>query len=304
MIFPSFSYFLNKLTANRIPEHWYTWLRYLISTRRFPRLTPPIKLSEKLLFLQMYERHPLRRVFADKLAVRGFIENAGYKNHLPNLYGEYTSFDEIDFNPLPNRYVVKGNHGCGFNFLVPDAKKLDKAILKKECSRWLSLDYYYFRREWYYRKLPRRLIIEEFIEGPNGNPPWDFKIFVANGTPFIITVDADRFSGHKRAVYDIHWNRLPIVYKEAPLEIGIERPSKLDDMLEAATRLSGGLSFVRVDFFVTPDTFYIGEITNLPGGGNLVISPDIWDAKLGEWFGACDTSISTQSLSSTASSLR
>ncbi|CBL45019.1 Conserved hypothetical protein [gamma proteobacterium HdN1] len=286
MLFPRASHLVGRLSERLIPDRWFYLLRYAVSHRRLPNLKQPTTLSEKVLWLQMYDRNPLRKLFPDKYASRAYIESCGYGAHLPELLGIYESPLEIDFSSLPNRYVVKCSHGCGFNYIVPDASKLDRGELIALCNQWLSVDYYYYRREWYYKGLPKRVLVEAFIQGEGDRPPWDFKIFLAHGKPFMIVVDADRFSGHRRAIFDVQWKRIPVKYIKPELTAPVERPAQLDAMIEAAIRLSANLAFARVDFYVTENRFYIGEITNFPDGGNLKIGPPEEDERLGREFGS------------------
>lgn len=287
MLLPRTSYLINQLTGAFIPDSVFPWIRYAVTHRRLPNLNPPLRLSEKVLFCQMFDYSPKRRIFADKLAVRDFAAQHGYADHLPKLHGSYERFSDINFDELPDRFVVKGNHGCDFNFFVKDKSKLDKRALEEACNSWLSVDFYFYRREWYYRNLPRRIIIEEFIQGPEGKAPWDYKIFVSNGVPQLIVVDIDRFVGHKRVVYDANWERLPIKYEKGPFPPPVERPKKLDEMLAAAAKFAEGLQLARADFYIVNDDFIIGEISNMAGGGNITIQPDEWDLRLGDQFGPC-----------------
>ncbi|CBL46771.1 Probably glycosyltransferase [gamma proteobacterium HdN1] len=270
-----------------IPDRFFPWIRYVVTHKRFPQLNPPLRWSEKVLFWQMFDYSPKRRIFADKLAVRDYITQHGFGEFLPKLHGVYERVADIDLNRLPEKFVVKGNHGCDFNYFVRDKSKLDVAELDSVCQRWLSVDFYYYRREWYYEHLPRRIMIEEFVRGPEGKVPWDYKIFVTNGKPRLVIVDIDRFNGHKRLVYDANWQLVPIKYEKGDYLLPVERPKQLDRMFEIATQLAGDMQFVRVDFFVVGDSFVLGEISNSAGGGNIIIEPDEGDLQVGEWLGPC-----------------
>lgn len=283
MRFPFATYHFNRLTCWLLPEYWFPAVRFLLIHGYWPRLRSPRTLAEKMFFGMIKERNPLRRVFADKIAARDYITKKGYGDFLPKLLGVYQSFAEIDFATLPDRYVVKATHGSGFVHMVTPAKPLDKAALEKQITYWLRHDYYFFRREWFYRGLPRRLLIEEFIGSEPA--PTDYKIFVANGRALFIQVDENRFGDYRRTFYSIEWQRLPFKHPRLTAAADLTKPAPLAAMLVAATHLAADVVFARVDFYVDGDRYYIGEITNSPGAAAAPILPADWGLDLGAAFG-------------------
>lgn len=282
MRFQALSYHGNRLTDRWLPAHWGLAVRFRWLHGQWPQ-TPPRTLADKMFFCLTHERNPLRPMFADKLAVRNHVAACGYGSTLPRVHGVFEKFYAIDFSALPARYVIKATHGSGFVRLVTPESPITPAALKKECEYWLSHDYYYFRREWYYRDLPRRLLIEEFIG--EGTAPIDYKFFVANGRVLCIQVEEDRFGDWRRTFYSSDWQRLPFQHRRRTATQDIKRPAPLAAMLQAAIDLSAGVQFARVDFYVDGDKFYFGEITNCPGAGGAPISPIEWSERLGDDFG-------------------
>lgn len=279
------TYHFNRLTNWLLPERWFAALRFRMVHGRWANVKHPQTLAEKMFFCLLYERNQLRPVFANKLAARDYIEQKGYGAHLPRLLGVYDKVAAIDFASLPSRYVIKATHGSGFVRLVSPQQPLCQKSFKHEALYWLNHDYYFYRREWFYRHLPRRLMIEEFIG--DASAPVDYKIFIANGRALFIQVDEDRFGDYRRTFYSTDWQRLPFSHQRRTANKDIEKPAPLADMLTAAQALTTGVQFARVDFYVRGNQFYIGEITNFPGAAGAPITPPEWNEKLGELFGEC-----------------
>lgn len=287
MRYPTLSYYFNRLTSRLLPAWWFLAVRFLIIHGHWPSLHAPRTLAEKMFCCLIFDRNLLRPVFADKLAARSYIADKGYGEHLPKMLGTYSHVDEIAFDLLPERYVVKATHGSGFVRIVTPEHPLDKATLRKESAYWLAHDYYFFRREWFYRRLPRRLMIEEFIGDISS--PTDYKIFIANGNALFIQVDEDRFGDYRRTFYATDWQRLPFSHPRRTADYDLPKPAPLAAMLAAAKTLVGGVQFARVDFYVQGERFYVGEITNVPGAAGAPIRPREWCLKMGEAFGPCPT---------------
>lgn len=282
MRFAALSYRLNKLTDKLLPESLGLRLRFRWLHGAWPQ-NPPRTLADKMFFCLTHDRNDQRPLFADKLSVRDHVAARGYSGNLPHIYGVYDRVEDIDFSALPARYVIKATHGSGFVRLVTPESPVDIATLKKECAYWLAHDYYFFRREWYYRALPRRILIEEFIG--DAAAPIDYKVFVANGRVLCVQVEEDRFGDWRRTFYNKAWQRLPFSHRRRTADNDLPRPRPLAAMLVAAVRLAEGVQFARVDFYVEGDKFYFGEITNCPGAGGAPINPPEWNEILGDAFG-------------------
>ncbi len=284
------TYWANRLTARWLPATVFCVLRYRLTQGHWPHLRQPKRLSEKILCSFLYDHDPRRRIFADKLAMRDYAQQKLPDCRLPEVLGVYDSFNQIEFDRLPERYVVKANHGSGYVQIVTDTQPLNKAQLARACDAWLSQDYSHYRREWYYRGLPRRLMIEEFLAGADGGPADDYKVFVANGKILMVMVSVDRFSKHRRSAFTAQWELLPLRYnRDQGIDRPVPPPRPLAQMLDYSLKLAEGLQFLRVDFYVVDDVLYLGELTNTPDAGNLVIVPEEWDLRLGEQFGPVTT---------------
>lgn len=246
----------------------------------YPPLLRPRTFSEKVCHRLMFDRRPLLTQLADKYSARAYIEKRLGSSVLPRMYHVTRDPATIPWSSLPDRYVVKATHGSGWVRIVTRAP--DREALTRLCTEWLGLNYYRMRREWPYKKITPRILIEEFIDDGTEGVPLDFKFFAFDGRPAIIQVDASPFSGHTRSFYDLDWKPLPIAltYPNIPNEVA--RPVHLPEMIEAAATLSRGIDFIRVDLYDTPDQFYAGELTTAPGAGLEEFAPAEFDAALGD----------------------
>jgi hypothetical protein len=196
---------------------------------------------------------------ADKAAVRSYVEARLGPQVLPKLYCLTTRPDTIPFDQLPDRFVVKPTHGCGWVQIVTDKSALNRGALIDLCTRWLNQSYYEITREWVYKDIKPQIMVQEFIDDGNGARPNDYRLFVFGGTVELIQVDVGQLTTGRVRLYTPAWRNL------AP-ELGddVPQPVHLAQMIAAARTLCGNLDFVRVDFYDTPERLYFGELTTSP----------------------------------------
>jgi hypothetical protein len=197
------------------------------------------------------------------------------------LLGTYRRASEIDFDGLPDRFVLKANHGSGWNIVCRDRESLDVRRARARMDRWLRTDFSRIAREWVYAGIEPQLLAEEFLAKPNGEPPFDYKFFCFQGRPTFVQVDYDRFIGHQRALYTTAWEKLPCALEYTLKEEPTAPPSALPRMLEVAAQLSKPFPFVRVDLYELEDRVYFGELTFFPGKGVERFRPREYDAIFG-----------------------
>jgi hypothetical protein len=243
----------------------------------------PTSFNEKVAWKKIHDRNPLLPVVADKFRVRAYLaaklgEEAAREILIPLLHVSRHP-EEIRFEQLPSSYVVKINHGSGWNIIVRDGNKSPAQIVA-QCLEWLNGPYGNTKLEWGYQSIPRRIIIEEFISDTDGKPPKDYKFFVLHGKCEMVQVDLDRFEDHSRTLYDRDWNVLPVTlkYKQGT---PIMRPANYDRMLALAERLGEDFDFVRVDLYSLGDRIYFGELTHYPESGFGLFTPREYDFTLG-----------------------
>jgi hypothetical protein len=185
---------------------------------------------------------------------------------------------------LPNRFGVKPSHASGWVRIVRDKSELDRDELIEQCRRWLSLNYYDMNREWAYKHIKPRIIVEDFIDDGTGTVPLDYRFFTFDGVVRMIQVDSGRFEDHRRCLYSPAWEPLNVRSEYSPALISMPPPPHLLEMIHAAQVLGHGIDFVRVDFYDTPERFIFGELTTSPDCGLARFDPVSFDAGLGRWW--------------------
>ena len=246
----------------------YLFLR--ISGRRL-NLRNPAGLNEKITWLKLkpYAKSPLVGLCADKLEVRRYVTAMGCADILNELYGVWERADEIKEDELPDAFVLKCNHGCGYNCICTDKASFDFPEAKRKLTQWLAADYWKIYAELQYRRIPRRIICEKYLS-EQGHVPSDYKIYCFNGRPRYILTCEERETGKPRFFFfDTEWNFCPITHdgQKAPAGFSLPRPKSFSKMLEYAERLSAPFPFVRVDLYEIDGETVFGELTFTPSGG-------------------------------------
>lgn len=268
-----------------IPDKLYLRLSYYFKIKQRLNLKEPVSYNEKLQWLKLYDRNPEYTRLVDKYQVREYIRSKIGANYLIPLLGVYDSFDEIDFEKLPNEFVLKCTHDSGGIVICKNKKDLNISEARRKINRALKRNYYYVHREWPYKNLKPRIICEKLMVDESGTELKDYKIFCFNGTPKLIQVDYDRFINHKRNYYDTHWRYIPVsVQYPTDSNTTINKPDTLKKMLKLSKELSEGYPHVRVDFYSIKDKIYFGEITFYHEAGFGKFDPNEYNDKLGSWI--------------------
>jgi len=247
----------------------------------------PKDLNEKINWMKFNSDTTEWTRLADKYLARDFIEQKLGKGLLPELYGVWDKADDIDISNLPEKFVLKTNHGCGGIILVEDKNSFDLPTAKAELRKALNERFGYRTIEPHYMKIKPVVMAEQMIENDGGfsiSIP-DYKVWCINGKPQCILVCSDRVPHHVTlSWYDTEWNFLPEVnsgrhsgdYKEIP------RPWALEKILEYASKLAEGFPQVRVDFYITKTNIYVGELTFTSQGGYMDYLSREFSLKLGK----------------------
>ena len=242
-------------------------LYYLNRTNKFLSFSHPHNISEKLLWIARYWNDPLIVECADKYLMKKYIGEHGYSNLLIPQYGVYDNANDIDFEALPQKFVLKCNHGCGYNIICKDKSKLDREQTKALLNKWMSEKYGYDSVEYHYLKITPKIICEQYIDSLDGKSLIDYKMHCINGEPQFILVCTNRDTDKHTldlTSYSLNWERLPYLRNEGTENI--PRPAYLDEMIEYAAALAKPFPYVRVDFYYINNTIYIGELTFTPAG--------------------------------------
>ncbi len=272
---------------NKMEDGDFLARKYKACMGRNLSLENPVTFNEKLQWLKLHDRRPEYTMMADKLAVRQYITEQLGEEYLIPLLGVWEDPDDIDFDLLPDQFVLKCNHNSGLGMCIcRDKSRLDIPKVRAELQKGLREDYYKKTREWVYKDIPRRIICEKFMTN-GGRELDDYKIHNFNGEAKFILVCRDRFSdtGLTEDFFTPQWEHLPIKRpKLANAAQPIPKPEQLELMLEFSKKLSKDIPFVRTDFYVIEGQVYFGEITFFPASGMAEFDPPVWDAKFGSWL--------------------
>lgn len=254
---------------------------------RYPDLKDPQRYTEKVQWVKLYYDNPLYVKCADKYTVREYVSDKGLGHILNEVYGVYKSPEEINLDALPEKFVIKATHGCGWNFVCKN--KAEAAAIwsdyKLLFAQWLRQDYSVTCEELHYYRMVPRLICERYVEGFDNGTVLELKIFCFHGEPKFILVDFDLPEGYLRASFDTEW--VPTDFKFGIQEAypsPIAKPENLREILDIARKLSADHTHVRVDLYVDKDRIYFGELTFTSGSGLTKISPDGADEMIGSWW--------------------
>lgn len=249
-------------------------------------LKNPCTYNEKLQWIKLYDKNPLMSKCCDKYIVRTYVESRGYGDLLNELLWEGFFPEEIPFEKLPDRFVIKASHGSTFNLICKDKSQFDFDAAVIKCRKWLKTKFLPCYGEWFYGMERPRIIIEKYLDGDKGQPLFDYKFFCFNGQPKLIYVDTWRDGKHAINVYDINFRLLKGVELGYPNDeyTDIRRPDCLDEMIKIASDLSRDFLHVRVDLYYTHGKIFFGELTFTKGAGFGKIKPFEFDQKMGSWL--------------------
>ena len=271
-----------------VPDGIMLRLQYRIKMGFWPDFKSPKRFTEKLQLYKMYYHNPVMPSCVDKYEVRSYVQKKGLGHILNECYGVFEQPEDIDWDKLPNQFVMKKTTGGGGLWveIVKDKLTHDKERLLQLASVWTMPKKKKVPggREWAYSIIKNnRIVFEMLLEDPENNDLPDFKFFCFQGKVFCVQVDADRRDGHKQNYYDTEWNSLGVhcTYPEGPL---VEKPKNFEMMLSIASKLSEDFPFVRVDLYNIQGKIYFGELTFYPSSGYGKFHPDSFDLELGKAF--------------------
>lgn len=259
-------------------QEWF----YNITGQRLD-LEHPKTYDEKIQWLKLYDSTPLKTRLADKYLVREWVKEKIGEEYLVPLLGVWDSFDEIDFDALPQRFVLKANHGCGWNLIVKDKSQLDLEDAREKFNTWMGLNYAYCNGlELHYMHIQPKIIAEEYLENDHDDLR-DYKVFCFGGKAHHIMYLTDRKVGMKMSFYDLDWNKQNFVYSFPLNDQDVPRPQRLEELIEVSEKLAQGFAHARVDFYILNDgTLKFGEITFTSATGTCKWNPPQQDQIYGD----------------------
>ena len=267
---------------NWLPDEIY--LKYLFKARLGYNLNleNPQTFNEKLQWLKLYERKPEYTTMVDKYAVKKYVADKIGEQYIIPILGVWDDPNEIDFNKLPDQFVLKCNHNSGLGMCICKNKsKLDIKKVKSELRKGLRQNYYLTGREWPYKDVPRKILGEKYMEDGKSTSLTDYKVYTFNGVPKIMGIYCDR-PNTKAAYFDKDFNFLNFTWGYPCIEEKIDKPQNFDKMFYLAEILAQGTLQLRVDFYEINGKIYFGELTFFDGAGFDKIEPKDWDKKLGD----------------------
>ena len=273
---------------NHLDDRTYIEKLYRARMGRDLNLENPKLFSEKLQWLKLYDRNPLYTQLVDKYRVREYVAEKLGEEYLIPLLGVWDDPDEIDFDALPDQFVLKCNHNSGTGMCIcRDKSKLDYDKVRKELKKGLREDFYRKNREWPYKDVSRKIICEQYLTDSTGSEELtDYKFFCFHGEVKCFKVDFGRFLEHHANWYDKAGNLLP--FGETVCTPCFERtivfPQNLNDMFYAAEKVAEDCQFMRVDLYNVGGRIYIGELTLIPAAGWGTFTDSRWDEILGQWL--------------------
>lgn len=251
-------------------------------------LNAPKTYNEKLQWLKLYDRKPEYTMMVDKYGVRAYIAKTIGEQYLIPLLGVWEDPDEIDFDALPDRFVLKCNHNSGLGMCIcKDKSKLDTETVRRELKKGLQQDYYIQNREWPYKDVPRRIIAEQYMEDAATQELRDYKFFCFNGEPKALFVATDRQTQGEETkfdFFDLDYNHLDFRNGHPNAKTLPEKPVCFAQMKEIAKILSAGIPHVRVDLYEINGKIYFGELTFSHWSGMVPFEPSVWDETFGSWI--------------------
>ncbi|NER15514.1 glycosyltransferase [Leptobacterium flavescens] len=267
------------------PEY-YLKIYYQYYTDKKLDLENPTEFNQKIQWMKIYYQKPILSILVDKYSVREYIKDKIGDQYLNDLIKVYERASDVNFNELPEKFVLKAVHGSNYNIIVKDKKKLNRLTARWKMHKWMGRNYYYSGGlEWAYKNVTPRIICEKFLNEIGKESINDYKFFCFNGVPKFIQIDIDRHTDHSRCFYDIDWKKLPFsMTKYKHYQGEVEKPEKFDEMFDLVKRLAEDFPFVRVDFYAIGEKIIFGEMTFYPGDGIEEFYPDEYNTTIGNYL--------------------
>jgi len=260
---------------------------FFIFMKKTLHLKNPLTLNEKILWLKLntYRNNSLVTTCSDKIEVREYAKSLGLSEILVPLYNTWENVTEIEWDSLPKQFVIKCNHGCGYNIFCQNKDQFDIEDANRKLDLWLKTDFWRLFAEINYKNIKPRILCEEYLFGNNGVNVIDYKVYCFNGKAAYVLVCVDRQDGKpKFYFFDKNWKlaRINPDSVNAANDFYLPKPKKLEEMMKYASVLSNPFPFVRVDFYLTDENVFLGEMTFTPSAGFDIMRLPETDLLFGE----------------------
>ena len=264
----------------------YLILRYRARLGTWPNLKNPTSYNEKVQWLKLYDRKPEYVNMVDKYEAKKYIADKVGEQYVIPTYGIWNNFDEIDFERLPNRFVLKCTHTSGDVIVCLDKSKLDMDDARARITRNLQENYYWHSREWPYKNVQPRIIAEKYLYDADypDDSIMDYKFLCFSGEPKLLYYAEENTDDPYSDIYDMDFNKLDMQFPEPNSPVVAEVPDCFEEMKDIARKLSENFAHLRVDFYYVEGHLYIGELTFYHCAGLSKIAPEHWNRTLGDWI--------------------
>lgn len=268
-----------------LPQDVYVKINYEYYTGRKLDYNNPVTFNDKIQWLKVFYHKEILHQLVDKYAVREYVKEKVGVQYLNELYAVYDKPTEIDFEQLPNQFVLKGVHGFHLNLIVKDKNQLNLKKTKFLLSKWMFKNHYRNGKEWAYKNVKPRIIAEKYLEEFGKEVVNDYKFFCFNGIPKYILVYMDRDIEDQMCFLDLNWKKLPFKTEKSKFFEGeVEKPENLNEMIEVVQKLSENFPFVRVDLYNINNCILFGEMTFYPTDGRERYVPDEYNTIIGDYI--------------------
>lgn len=265
------------------PDKLYLEIVYRLQMGKKLNLRNPQTYNEKLQWMKLYDRNPMYTIVVDKLKSKDWVAERIGEEHIIPFIGVFDKWEEIDFDKLPNQFVIKCTHNCGV-VVCKDKVTFDVVQARKKIMKSMKSSYYMKWREWPYKDVSRKILIEKYMVDESGTELKDYKFFCFGGEPKLFFIGSDRNTDVKFDFFDTEFNHLPIRNGHDNTDKKLLKPDKFEEMIEISRKLSQGFPQVRVDLYNVNGNIYFGEMTLFHFAGIVPFEPEEWDYKLGSWI--------------------
>ncbi|MCH7385145.1 glycosyltransferase [Acinetobacter dispersus] len=282
-----FEYQAKIIRTKFVSDKTYLTKRFICKLGYTPNFCSPKSFNEKVTARMIFERSPLFTKLADKCAVRELVSAKIGDSYFVPLFGIYKCFDEIDFEQIPDQFVLKCTHDSGSAIVCRDKKNFDIAAIRAKIKNHLKMNMYFRKREWHYKDICPQVLIEQYVDlyvDPESQSTiTTCRVHCFEGKPEYLEIDVQDSQGKDYSnMYDTEWELQPFrVDLKENSPIALAKPQQFKDILELSEKLCFAYGYSRVDFLLSQDHVYFSEITLTPNAGRMVITPVEWDLKLG-----------------------
>lgn len=277
------SHFIHKIAPYSWldDKYWLEFFYYKTMGRRL-NFSNPITYNEKLQWIKLYDRNPTYTQLSDKYCCRDYIKEKIGEKYLTPLIFWGSQPEEIPWETLPNQFVIKATHGSGWNIFCNNKEALDYNETINLLNNWLGQNFYKRFREWQYKEINPRIIIEPFFIGDQSFGLTEYQFYFFNGSLQFIQIDLDCNRNHRRVFMSNEWIKTPFFISRYPIEQGdILKPTNLEELINISEVLSNGMKFCRIDSHIIGGEIFIKEITLTPGAGYMNFVPKEYDFHFG-----------------------